>query len=282
MGGEGDATNVVQAPVCSVFTSISMDHMAFLGNSLKSITEDKAGIIKYGFPVISQIQPGEVKEVIINKAQEKMSKVIFAGKYSGKTGIEGPGQDDNAGLAMEVATFVLKEILGRDYESMKEYFDDCIIKGIESAVNPGRFQKIFADKEIYMDGAHNEDASVKLKTFLEMYFTNRPIIFIMGVLKDKDYKSICRNLCSVAYKMITITPQNARGLDGQILLDTIREINKDVAFGSYSYENAANEAISLYNDLSEKGKEPVMLVCGSLSILSDMREIFKGKEKSVN
>ena len=195
MGGRTDATNLIQKPVCSVITSVSMDHMQFLGSTLSEIAYAKAGIIKKDCPVVTTMQKEAAMEVIKAEAEKQHAKLFISdtSKVTGEkdsireiqfaypgigtvtTHLTGAYQVENACLAIKV----LKEVL--------KIADQTIIRGIEKTVWPGRFE-IVGEKPLFIiDGAHNEDAAFKLRQTVENYFTNIPITYIIGVLADTEH-----------------------------------------------------------------------------------------------
>ena len=277
MGGSLDATNIIQRPVCTVITSISMDHMAYLGKDIKDIAKAKAGIIKFGLPCISIDQTEEVKSVLDSVAHERLTAVTYVSKNVEdgtdiETGLKGDFQIENSLLARKVAMFIFNSILGSGLGNMEDYFNGIIDEGIKTAVHPGRFEQISDNPVIVLDGAHNEDAAGKLAKSLDMYFENRPVVMVMGIFKDKDYKSIAKILGSKAVRINTVTPRGNRGLDSEILKDEVSKYCNDTK--SYTeYEDAISEAIEYSKTLDDS----VVLVCGTLSILGEMKSIINSR-----
>lgn len=274
MGGSLDATNIIQRPVCTVITSISMDHMAYLGDNIRDIAKAKAGIIKFGLPCFSTEQTDEVKEVLDSVAHERLTAVTYVSKNGEavekiETGLKGAFQIENALLAKKVAMFIFNSILGSGLGNMEDYFISIIDNGIKNAVHPGRFEQISDNPVIILDGAHNEDAAGKLAQSIDMYFKDRPVIMIMGIFKDKDYKSIASILGSKAARVNTITPYGERGLDSEVLKNEVSKYCNDTK--SYDdYKKAVVEAI----DYSKTLDNPVILVCGTLSVLGEIKNII--------
>ena len=200
LGGSLDATNLVTTTVVSVIASVSRDHMAFLGETLSEIAENKAGIIKKGVPVVSMEQEPDAMQVIRRAAEEKGSRLVIASKEKAKNiryGVEkqkfdykqykkleitlaGQCQIDNCILAIE-ALLALSE---RGFP-VKE---NALREGLKKTVWKGRFEVIAKKPFFIVDGAHNEDAAKKLAASIRFYFTNKKIIYIMGILKDKEYE----------------------------------------------------------------------------------------------
>ena len=280
MGGTFDSTNVISAPLCSVITSVSMDHMNFLGNTLSEIAGQKAGIIKQDCPVIMAEQKEEVLTVIRQQAQRKQAEFIRTEKprrifchpdgtvldYVSSSGISltdihtgmlGTFQAENMAAAIETVLCLKKAGLQVHEEDIK--------KGIAHARWPGRFERIGCRPAVYFDGGHNPGAAERIKETIEIYFTNSKIIYIMGVLADKDYETIVSVTAPLADEIMTVTPEHERGLDGRILAKAAEKYNKNVSYAEY-LEQAFARAVP------SAGTDGVILVFGSLSYLAKAKE----------
>ena len=271
MGGTLDATNVIPAPVASVFAQISMDHMQFLGETLEEIAQNKSGIIKEGSACISAPQEKEVGKVLKSVCADKEDdytevktkdiKVISEGEngisFNYKNNdyfikLLGDHQIINAATAIEV-------LKGLD-------IDERYIKsGLAKTIWQGRLTRVCDSPLMYVDGAHNEAAWRTLKNNINKYFTNKRIIYIIGVLKDKEYRKMVDILCNNMEYAITITPNTPRGLDKKILAGLIEKkgIKTDMADTS---EEAIEKAFSY---IGKNKNDCVIMVCGSLSFIAD-------------
>ncbi|MBH1939793.1 bifunctional folylpolyglutamate synthase/dihydrofolate synthase [Mobilitalea sibirica] len=277
LGGRLDATNVITRPICSVITSISFDHMQYLGDTLAQIAKEKAGIIKKGRPVITCEQEPEVVNVIKKKAEESGSRFIISGMHEVseinysmdetkflhqadeeekqyKIRLLGQHQVKNALLAIRA----VKTIEEQGYRIGEE----AIRSGLYHTRWSGRFEIISKTPYIIMDGAHNEGAAITLRSSIETYFYGKRIIFIMGVLADKDYKSIIRITAPLADTIITLTPDNPRALSSSQLAKEVQAFCSRVIDG-----NDTNKAVMLA--LTEAKKNDVIVAFGSLSFLKD-------------
>ena len=267
MGGRLDATNVVAHPVVTVFASIGMDHMQFLGDTIEKITSEKAGIIKPGVPVVSAPQEEAVANVIretrefmgnplvLVSADEIRVESVLPEKttftYKGEDyviGLPGTFQPVNACVAVETL-----RILGVSQDAIKE--------GLRRTTWPGRMTKMCDRPLVYVDGAHNLPAWESLLSTVNYYFTNRRIVYIIGVLRDKDYKSMVRLLAPTMSCAFTLTPKNQRGLSAKELAAVIEEAGV-TAVAAENYE----EALLLAK--KEASADDVIMVCGSLSFIS--------------
>lgn len=294
MGGRMDATNVIRHPELTVISSISYDHQAFLGDTLEEIAWQKAGIIKESCPVILSENSDEVCKVIEQEATKKKVKCIeieptdyevlsetpYGSTFLWKeqryeTKLPGRHQVSNAVTALAASEYLFR----KDYEknnarkAIAKKLDEMNVKsaqqgGIIRTCWPGRLEVLKKEPLFYRDGAHNPDGAKKLAAFLEKYFTNKKIIYIMGVLKDKEYKKMLRYLMPMAKEVYVFKPKNERGLSAQILADTIKE----VADVSVTIESDVNAAV--FRALDTAKPDDVLVACGSLSFMEEMEDIL--------
>ena len=275
MGGSEDATNVVKSPLATVFTSISYDHMAFLGETIEEIAICKAGIMRRGVPVVCGHMPPVVSKgvktcafVTLEEAAKRISAPLFdADKYELNSEIKnplaGPFQWDNLKVAMLTAEVLRKKL------SIEM---DVFAKGVEKTKWPGRFETIARSPRIIRDGAHNPDAVLKLKEAIE---TDPEIMdrvhLIMGVYADKDYREEIEIIAPVAKSFTAVTsPNAARALEGRILASTAKEILTEIPV---TYANTMSDAIKIINP----SKEDVIVIFGSLSLAALTEELLKNK-----
>lgn len=145
-----------------------------------------------------------------------------------------------------------------------------IKKGIEKTVWPGRMEVISKEPLIIIDGAHNPGAVLELRKTLDLYFTNKRITFIMGVLSDKDFSKEAEIIADRAERIITITPKNSRGLDGHKLAETLVKYNHNVQVAD-SLKQAAEESI----DTIKENRADMILAFGSLSYLGELKQVVR-------
>ena len=275
MGGRDDATNVIKKPLLSVISSISFDHMAWLGDSLSEIAVHKAGIIKPGCPVVASRSAPEVMQVLRERAREMEAPFTEVAPahileetpegtsftFKDRTfhcPLPGAHQVENACLALEAGMILLQN------EQEEDLFP-ILQEGIRRTRWPGRLELLAKDPLFYRDGAHNIDGVSKLKAFVEKHFTNRRIIYIIGVLKDKEYDEMVRLLVPSASVFYVFRPKNKRGLDEEILAESIRKRG-----GAAVVFPGVNEAVKKARETCHK--EDVMILCGSLSFMEEMNE----------
>ena len=283
LGGTLDATNLITTTIISVIASVSMDHMAFLGDTLTEIAENKAGILKPGIPVVTMEQKDEVMQVIERKAKElhceltvaletHASKIRYGvekqkfdyREYKGlEIGLAGKCQIANAILAIEVL-----RVLSKKGFCIKE---QALRDGLKKTVWRGRFTVVAKKPLFIVDGAHNEDAAIKLADSIRFYFTNKKIIYIMGILKDKEYEKIIANTAPYAEQIITVTtPGNPRALPAYDLAKAVKDYHPNV-----TAVDSLQEAVEMSYLLA--GKDSVIIAFGSLSYLGELTEIVENR-----
>lgn len=276
MGGETDATNLITHPVCSVLTSIGMDHMQYLGNTIEEIAKVKAGIIKKGCPVVALKQGDSVCEVIKNKSEECGSRCVLVEvpQYmqeapiwgttlqdvhygSVHTALGGVWQRENLSLALAV----LKLLEESDYSITKE----AVQNGIAKTIWHGRYEVLQTEPLFIIDGAHNPIAAKRLKETIEKDFTNREIIYIIGVLADKEHEKMLRLLLPEAKAVFTVTPDSPRALDGEILAKEARKYADNIW-----YVPDIGKAVKMAKETAKESD--VILAVGSLSYLKEVKK----------
>lgn len=286
MGGALDATNVITTTLAAVLTSVSMDHMGVLGDSIEQIAAAKAGIIKDKCYVISAKQTPEAIKVIRQAALARKAKFYTADVSRVKNvryGISGQhfsyDKYKNIGITMagqfqiENAVVAVETIavLGRAGYPVAE---DKLRLGMEQTHWPGRFDIIGKKPLFIADGAHNEDASKRLAESIRFYFTNRRIIYIMGMLKDKEYDKVIRNTYELAEHIITVTPPiTNRAMHAYDLAQAVREYHDSVTVA-----DSVQEAVEIAYLLAGQDKDCVIIAFGSLSYLGELMNVVEHRD----
>ena len=282
-GGRDDATNAIDEKELAVFAKISMDHMKLLGDTIEKIADAKSGIIKKGCSVITIPQDEKAYNQLKKTADENgceiytadepekirtaFTKTVFnlPGFDKLETNMLGTYQPLNSSVAVKAA-LILRE---RGFK----IGDSAVRKGIANAINPGRFEVIGKSPLFIIDGAHNEDAARALAESMDKYLSDKPLIFICGVLADKAYDRVMELTTKRASFIITVTPpENKRALDKQVLADTILKYNKNVTTAD-SVEEAAEMALLL---AGQKQNKCAIVAYGSLSYLGRLKRYVTG------
>jgi dihydrofolate synthase/folylpolyglutamate synthase len=227
MGGQWDATNVVDADV-SVIMPIGFDHMEYLGNTLHEIASTKAGIIKEnGFVVLAQQEPEAAKE-LIRKAAEVGADVVREGiEFSVLSrAIAVGGQLLSIQGVNETYEEIFLPLHGRHQASnaaaalvaVEAFFGDqpldieAVRSGFASVVSPGRCEVVHRDPTIILDAAHNPHGAKALAETLRSEFNFDEIIAVVGVFGDKDVAGIFKELESIVDHVIVTQSSSERAM----------------------------------------------------------------------
>jgi dihydrofolate synthase/folylpolyglutamate synthase len=209
MGGRLDATNVVQ-PLATVIMPIALDHQQWLGQSLKEIAGEKAGIMKPGVPCISAPQAPEAAEVL-----RQHGPVKFVEQPYDETEISLPGahQKMNAAVAIEAL-----RIAGYNFPS------SAIAEGLRKTAWPARFQQV--GRALFLDGAHNPAGAEALVQAWKARFPDQKAHLIFGAVAAKDVRSVVNILLPIAadFQCVTMRSPRAMGADElvRLVLQTAR------------------------------------------------------------
>lgn len=279
MGGRLDGTNLIKKPMLSILSSISMDHMAVLGESLEQIAKEKAGIIKEGCKTL--LYPGNQTEVVhvIRKECEEKNSSFHEIKLDDITVIKNESESSEFSYSHYSNLFIHMPGDHQIYnavtaveaiEQLKEWFpidDRQVAMGLKKTYWPARLEKVSDSPIIYLDGAHNEDGAKKLAVFLREHFEGRRILGVMGVFADKEYEKIAKQVLTLVEKAAVITPNHKRALDGRILRETALSYCSDVTFAG-----SPEDGVSWIQ--KEAQKDDVVIIFGSLSFMDKMGEMY--------
>ena len=278
LGGDMDATNIVTTTVCSIITSISMDHCRILGNKISEIAAHKAGIIKPGAPIICIEQREDAMEPIRAAAKaadtplyevhrdevrqifsDKRESIVFFREFENlHLKMLGSCQPENAALAVQAAS-----VLSRSYPIEKKHIYD----GIEKTRWGGRFELHSGSPDIILDGAHNPDGIRRLRESVNQMFGAVPICYVCGVLADKDYEKEIEILFGRASNVFTVTPPSPRAMKSTDLKVAIKERFPQLKVTSFDSEDGIEKAM----EAAVSQNNPVV-VCGTLTILARVKE----------
>lgn len=285
LGGDMDATNIVTTTVCSIITSISMDHCRILGNKISEIAEHKAGIIKPGAPVICIEQKEDAMEPIRAAAKaadtplyevhrdevrqifsDKRESIVFFREFENlHLKMLGSCQPENAALAVQAAS-----VLSRSYPIEKKH----IYEGIEKTRWGGRFELHSGSPDIILDGAHNPDGIRRLRESVNQMFGAVPICYVCGVLADKDYEKEIEILFGRASNVFTVTPPSPRAMKSTDLKAAIKKRFSQLKVTSFDSEDGIEKAM----EAAVSQNNPVV-VCGTLTILARVKEWMKRNDR---
>ena len=277
LGGRLDSTNVLAAPEACIITPIALDHTELLGDTLAAIAAEKAGIVKPGVPMVSAPQDPEALGVIAAAAAQRQapftcvdtdqldgtpSGFSYRGWQDLALGLLGSYQTVNAATTLE-AVDVLR---ARGWDIP----DEAVREGLANTVWPGRFERIGDDPTFIVDGGHNPQGAQVLIESLEQRYPGRPVLFIMGVLGDKDYRAMARQVVGYAptRMVICIEPPNPRALStgdlARALQDELDAQNARAA-REHPFTRPVHEVMIREAKSIESGVEAAMRIAWDLS-----------------
>ncbi len=290
MGGRLDATNVVY-PLLAVITQISFDHTRELGKDLASIAREKSGIIKEGVTVLTSPQDRAAMKVLEQVAREKETELYKVGediqfKRRGSTSqtqtfylettkriyphlllpLAGAHQLINAATAVGAIDLIEDKGIFTSSEAVR--------KGLKDVKWPGRIETLSTEPLFIVDCAHNGASAQALANYLKEEFPGKKIILVLGVLKNKDIKSIARILCPLADKIILTRADSPRALTPEEIEKTIVKFSgKKEILIEKKVENAilCAKGLACYDDL--------ICTTGSVYLAGEILKYHRKKEK---
>lgn len=283
LGGRYDATNIIKTSDVSVITSISLDHVGILGDTVAKIAYEKGGIIKENGTAIVYDQSDEAKDVIKDICKEKNAKYIevkfddinikqsdiysqvydcsiMGKKYEDlEIKLIGDHQVNNSILALSAIDF-LKETKGLNIT------EEDIRKGLINTKWPGRIEKIMEKPIFIIDGAHNEDGARSLAKAIDKNFNGKKATLLIGMLEDKDIDGVLEILMPYFNKVITTTPDNPRAIDSEKLKDKIAKYVDNIV-SKPSIEEAVEYT------LKNSSEDDIVISAGSLYMIGTVRTL---------
>ncbi|CEK36841.1 bifunctional folylpolyglutamate synthase/dihydrofolate synthase [Paraclostridium sordellii] len=285
LGGRYDATNVIEKPIATVITSISLDHVGILGDTLDKIAFEKGGIIKENCDVIVYPQKNEASKVLKEICNEKNAKyiecdfkyitlkesninfqkfdcIINNKEYKDlQINLIGDHQVKNSVVALTTI-----ELIKNKLEILIS--EEDLRKGLMETKWPGRIEKIKENPMFIIDGAHNEEGAESLAKSIDKYFKGKNKILLIGMLEDKDINSVLDILIPRFNSVITTTPDNPRAIDAIKLKEKIEKYNIEVIC-----KEDINDAVKYVIENSKE--EDVIISAGSLYMIGHVRTIMK-------
>lgn len=280
MGGLLDSTNVCQ-PILTGITTIGLDHVALLGDTLEAIAEQKAGIIKQGIPLVTGRIAPEALAVIDRIAEGKDAPRIAYGTdyrvrhqesvvtgevfdYTSpvrqgcfQTGLLGLHQIENAGMALALLDTYCQET-GRELAS-----NDLVAQALEETRWPGRLEVVSSDPLLILDGAHNPHAIKALLNTLQKRFADYHKEILFTCIKTKALDDMLDLLETVPNSQLTLTHfDDSRATDEKVMQEV-------AASRKLNYQNWQEFLEQKLKEDEEKQK--VRVVTGSLYFLSQVR-----------
>lgn len=287
LGGKYDATNIVN-PVLSVITSVSYDHKGILGNTLKEISEEKAGIIKENVPVVSY--PFERSEEVFNpqgKETIDILKRVSHNRHSelivaDSNGIAESNSDEN-GTSITLDGLTLFSSLKGEHQKanmltaytalckLKIIFtkisDKSIIRGFSKAYIPARLEKVQESPTVIIDGGHNYDCALAVRKFAEEHVSAGKKVLVLGMMKDKECDRVLQIIAPVFDKVIVTKPEGSRAKDTFELGKLAEKYNPSVIMQEDSL-------IAFSEVLNNSDEKDCVIVFGSFYLAGKIKEKF--------
>ncbi len=284
LGGRLDATTAVEDPAACVITSISFDHMQYLGNTIAEIAGEKAGIIVPGVPVIYDGNNPEAAQVIrkqaealgspyyeVKKENTEILRNTSAGidfcmenEYYGNTAFSIPFiagyQVMNAALALKTAE-VIKNVVNLP--------KDSVLRGLRETRWQGRMETVLPG--VIVDGAHNEDGVEKFVETAEHFQKDYPLTLLFSAVDDKDYTDMIRTVAGrIRFQHVIVTQVGGyRKVPAEQLADIFRKE------GCLCAESCEDVEMAFRRALEYRGKEGMLFCVGSLYLVGEIKAIIQ-------
>ncbi|MBQ9061739.1 MAG: bifunctional folylpolyglutamate synthase/dihydrofolate synthase [Eubacterium sp.] len=292
MGGRLDQTNVIRSPEITVITSVGMDHMQYLGNTLAAIAGEKAGIIKPGVPVIYDADRPEVSEVVCARARETgspalpvtsqqctlqqrdASGIVFRFRRDSRQPPEeyrissiAEYQMKNAALAIETAAYLRQHSRSGSGQPVLKLTDEQLRTGLWKAVWPCRMER--AADGVYLDGAHNADGIAAFIQTAAGFREAGAVTILFSAVSDKEYPEMIRQIAEgIRPDHVVVTGVGgSRKVSPEVLAEQFRACGcPDVVTAPGAYE-------ALQTACQKRGSGTLFCV-GSLYLAGELREII--------
>ncbi len=280
LGGEFDATNVVQNPLISIITPISFDHKEYLGNTIKKIALAKAGIIKKNIPTVISNQSAGVKKLLEDRCRAHRSDIIwsaesFSVSRSKKSIIQNKGNKSikfpfPSLTGTHQVSNAMTAISTLNHLKIPEHH---ICKGLKSTYWPARLQKINKgnlfeliqtyniNNQLWLDGGHNKAASMRLRESLS-FVNKKDLHIIYGSLRNKDHISFLKNLAYISSSLCLVEIENQPfSLLKKVAYADAKELGWDKVYAAADIRDAIKYICDKNNGIDQHVS---ILICGSL------------------
>ena len=277
LGGRLDSTNVIDAPEAAVITRIGLEHTELLGDTLDKIAREKAGIMKEGCPVVLYEQGYSIfslfeflchtyysglavtaKPEVLSSGLEGQS-FTYQDKGPYHISLLGEHQADNAAVVLETVD-VLR---WRGWNIPEE----AVVRGLDQARWPGRMELARRSPDVILDGAHNPQCMEALVRALRGLYPEKKLVFLTGVLADKNWPAMLEELLPLVQACFTLTPDSPRALPAGALAEYLSGRNVP-AVPCEDLREGLDRA------LTAAGPEGAVCVCGSLYMIGEARHLL--------
>ena len=296
LGGRLDATNLVEHPIATVITSISMDHMEYLGDTIGQIASEKAGIIKEGVPVIYDGRVPEVEQVVLAQAErmhapaypyyssmteilDKTDKSIdFVLNYSYDDKEKTAGRTGSMQITVpylaeyQLVNSSLAAITAHVIDPEGKLTDEAIAAGIAETRWQGRMETVLPG--VVLDGAHNADGIREFIRTVQSVEKRREVSLLFSAVADKEYDTMIRTICEAAhFSHVTVTQiDGSRIVPAQQLAEVFRK------YTSAPVEACPDIRQAFETALAARG-EGMLFCAGSLYLVGELKAILRNETR---
>lgn len=279
MGGRADSTNIFTSreKLISIITSISMDHMEYLGNTIEEIADAKAGIITDNGLVVTTNKDPKILGVIDREAEEKSAEIYYTKDLESeiiKSDLRGIDFKVKLGdweefSLIQIGNYQVENALGAIYalyllnkKGILKISTEKIRERIKTSTWAGRMEIVSRDPLIILDGAHNFDGIKKLVESIKS-FKFKKLYLIMSILSDKEHKKMLEEISSFTDEVVFVNLDYKRGTSPE-------ELKKEASdYGLKAEVMSVEDAINHYKEKYEDGD--LILITGSLYFVSEAR-----------
>jgi dihydrofolate synthase/folylpolyglutamate synthase len=287
MGGRFDATNIIE-PAVGIITNLSIEHTQYLGTTIQALATEKGGIIKTGTPLVTSVHQPSGNRILRQIAKDKNAPLyqykqdFFVRKNPGKSTVTyrglnlrisritpplpGDHQKENLGMALAACELIFDK--HRENSPRYRLTPDLVRQGLAGTRWPGRLEVIQQNPLVILDGAHNLKASQVLARYLAQILSGRPLTLVIGILDDKPYEAMLKNLLPLARRVIITRAKIDRSLPTQVLAAAAKKIFK----GPIQVVENVAEAVSLA--ISTSSEQEAVCIAGSLYVAGEAKEKF--------
>ena len=290
MGGRADSTNIFTSreKLISIITSISMDHMEYLGDTIEEIADAKAGIIQEDGLVVTTNRDPRILGVIEKEAREKSAELFYTKDLESeilRSDLRGidfklklDGEEEDFYLT-QIGDYQVENAIGAIYALyilnkrgiLKISLDD-IKKRIKTSTWKGRMEIVSRDPLIILDGAHNFDGIKRLVESLDN-FKFKKLHLIMSILADKEHKKMLEEISSYTDEVVFVNLDYKRGTSPE-------ELSREASeYGLKGQVMTIDEALDYYKKTYQDGD--LILITGSLYFVSEARSKILNYDYSI-
>lgn len=280
IGGLLDSTNVIPSPKAAIITQLGMDHTETLGNTLEEIAAQKGGIVKEGTPTVMVLQEPSAVAIVQQICNQHHAPLALAdperlrvldASVAGQTledreygklklPLAGEHQRKNAANVLEAVAMLRTQ----GYRIS----DDDVREGIAKTVWPARFERLSTAPDFILDGGHNPQCLHAATAALREYYPGQKVVFLVGMMADKDTDHMLAEMASIAKSFVCIRPDSPRAMQPQLLTQQLTERFHLPACACGSVREGIAEATR------QAGKEGVVCALGSLYLAGEVRAAF--------